>query len=277
MRGFPLVSLGSITCNSTSTPTYSPYNANLVIPQFEVDEYFNRNETLAINKYKGGYYSSSRISTITVNANNLDMKTGTQTNLNSSFGFLIDVKNEYKSDYYSNKTKLQNIYSYRIDSFYCPQIYKTFFHIPNGSQKKELSSELHINMPNAIEILRGNTLFLSTKQTKGYFNIPKVDNFGSYFLDHLQNPNVELVFNISTQNLSIYECFWYSPTNISISSTSINDATVLRNLFYSHRATSGNSMQDYRGVLSVGRDNVSLSEFDLRYWDLWQNSSGSDR
>ena len=276
MRGFPIVSLGAITCNTTSLPSYFPYNANLVVPQYELDEYFDSNLSDLQTKYNGGYYSSSRISTITVNANNLDMKSDEQTNLNSSFGFVVDIDNEYKADYYSNKTKLQNIYSFRIDSFYCKQIYRTFFFIRINSASDILADNLYLNMPNVIEFMRGNTLFLSTKQTKGYFNIPKVTNFGDYFLDHLQNPNIELIFNISTQNLNIYECFWYSPTNISISSTSINDATVLRNLFYSKRATIGNSLQDYRGVLSVGRDDVPLSEFDIRYCDLWQNTTGKD-
>ena len=56
MRGFPIVSLGAITSSVDTFVEPTPHNSAIVIPEFEVDEQFNGNETLAINKYSGGYY-----------------------------------------------------------------------------------------------------------------------------------------------------------------------------------------------------------------------------
>ena len=101
MAGFPIVSLGAITSSIDTYVEYTPHNASIVIPQFEVDEYFNGNETLVINKYSGGYYLSNYVESITIKPNNINASTGVQSIITGSNGFLFDESQSWNNNIYS--------------------------------------------------------------------------------------------------------------------------------------------------------------------------------
>ena len=119
MRGFPIVSLGAITTSVDTYVEYTPYNATIVIPDFEVEEYFFGNKSAAFNKYKGGYYQSSYVDSVEIKPNNLNLKVGSQSIINGSYGFLFNDTQEWNNHIYSNETKIENLEKYRIDSYYC--------------------------------------------------------------------------------------------------------------------------------------------------------------
>ena len=57
-----------------------------------------------------------------------------------------------------------------------------------------------------------------------------------------------------------------------------SSASKIRDLLYENRVISVAAPNlNFVGTMTVGRDDVPLSEFDIRYWDIWQNESGSDR
>ena len=58
MRGFPIVSLGTMTSNATFVDAVVS-NSFIVAPQFELDEYFSGNKTSLDN-----YYSLSLMNTL---------------------------------------------------------------------------------------------------------------------------------------------------------------------------------------------------------------------
>ena len=93
MRGFPIVSLGAITTSVDTYVEYTPHNSAIVIPEFEVEEYFSGNKTSAINKYSGGYYQSSYVDSVEIKPNNLNLKVGSQLFMDHMVFCLMIVSN----------------------------------------------------------------------------------------------------------------------------------------------------------------------------------------
>ena len=88
MRGFPIVSIGTMTSNARFVDGVVN-NSFIVAPQFELDEYFGGNKTSLDNYYRIEKYAnfSANIESITVNPNKLDSTTGDMSKTTASQGF----------------------------------------------------------------------------------------------------------------------------------------------------------------------------------------------
>ena len=280
MRGFPIVSLGAITTSVDTYVKYTPHNATIVIPDFEVEEYFFGNETLAINKYSGGYYQSSYVDSVEIKPNNLSLKEGSQSIIYGSYGFLFDDNELWDNRIYSNETKIENLEKYRIDSYYCLSFESLFFWQSNSySSLNDINKNktIFINVPNLQRFTIHHTFSISIFTEKLYLNIPKITDFGSYLFNALSE-SIELNFNVNLNSQSALAVGVYAKGNWTISSTNLASASKIRDFLYTNRVVSVTQPNtNFTGSMKVGRDDVSIEEFDLRYWDLWQNNSGSDR
>ena len=279
MRGFPIVSLGAITTSVDTYVEYTPHNSAIVIPEFEVEEYFSGNKTSAINKYSGGYYQSSYVDSVEIKPNNLNLKVGLQSIIYGSYGFLFNDSQQWDNHIYSNETKIENLEKYRIDSYYCMSFESLFFwHADSNSSLNDINKNktIFINVPNLQRFTMHHTFSISIFTEKIYLNIPKITDFGSYLFNSLSE-SIELNFNVNLNSQSALAVGANVKGNWTISSTILASASKIKDLLYENRAifvTSPNL--NFIGSMTVGRDNVPLSEFDIRYWDLWQNTTGKD-
>ena len=119
-------------------------------------------------------------------------------------------------------------------------------------------------MPNLQRFTMHHTFSISIFTEKLYLNIPKITNFGSHLFNSLDE-SIELNFNVNLNSQSALAVGFYAKGNWTISSTILASAIFV---------TSPNL--NFTGSMTVGRDDVPLSEFDIRYWDLWQNTTGKD-
>ena len=89
MRGFPIVSIGTVTSNAAFVDGVVN-NSFIVAPQFELDEYFSGSKSNLDNYYRNEKYAnfSANIESITVNPNNLDSTTGEMSNTIASTVFI---------------------------------------------------------------------------------------------------------------------------------------------------------------------------------------------
>ena len=279
MRGFPIVSLGAITSSTDTFFSVTPHNATIVIPDFEVEEYFFGNKSVAFNKYKGGYYQSSYVDSVEIKPNNLSLKVGSQSIISGSYGFLFNDTTPWDNHIYSNETKIENLEKYRIDSYYCLSFEPLFFwHSPAQNSKNDYKKDknIYINVPNLLMFGYHHTFSISLYTEKLYLNIPKLTDFSSQLFNSLDE-SIELNFNVNLNSQSALLVGSYAKGNWTISSTILASASKIKDLLYENRAIFvTESTANFIGSMTVGRNNVPLSEFDLRYWDLWQNESGSD-
>ena len=280
MRGFPIVSLGAITTSVDTFVSYTPHNATIVIPDFEVEEYFFGNKSAAFNKYKGGYYQSSYVDSVEIKPNNLNLKVGSQSIINGSYGFLFNDTQIWDNHIYSNETKIENLEKYRIDSYYCLSFEPLFFwHADSNSSLNDINKNkiIFINVPNLQRFTKHHTFSISIFTEKLYLNIPKITDFGTHLFNQLDE-SIELNFNVNLNSQSALAVGVYAKGNWTISSTILASASKLRDLLYENRLISVTEPNlNFTGTMTVGRDDVPLSEFDIRYWDIWQNNAGSDR
>ena len=88
MRGFPIVSIGTMTSNAIYVEDVVN-NSFIVAPQFELDEYFGGNKTSLDNYYRNEKYAnfSANIESITVYPNNLEATSGVMNRTLESQGF----------------------------------------------------------------------------------------------------------------------------------------------------------------------------------------------
>ena len=280
MRGFPIVSLGAITSSTDTFVSYTPNNATIVIPDFEVEEYFFGNKSAAFDKYKGGYYQRSYVDSVEIKPNNLNLKVGSQSIITGSFGFLFNETEIWDNHIYSNETKIENLEKYRIDSYYCLSFEPLFFwHCNTNSSLNDIkkTKTIFINVPNLQRFKKHHAFSISIFTEKLYLNIPKLTDFGSHLFNQLDE-SIELIFNVKLNSQSALAVGVYAKGNWTISSTMLASASKIKDLLYENRVISVTQPNlNFTGSMTVGRDNVPLSEFDIRYWDLWQNESGSDR
>ena len=107
-------------------------------------------------------------------------------------------------------------------------------------------------------------------------NIPKITDFGSFLFNSLDE-SIELNFNVNLNSQSVRAVGANVKSNWTISSTMLTSASKIRDLLYENRLISVTEPNtNFVGTMTVGRDDVPLSEFDIRYWSKEQNSSGSD-
>ena len=261
MRGFPIVSLGSLV---------GTYDAcEVLIPQFEIDEYYQGDGGEAQQSYRERYpvaNSNNYLTTFSILPNNLDSTTGTQTTWKQSNGF-YNV-----NDFYSEITQMLSIKLIRIDAFYVIDISDYFFVFGNTASVSSVENS-YVNLPNTTVLGNSFRLNFSLVMENMYFNFPKIKFIGEYFLCN-KNSISRIYFNIENlEQLNIVGptkgVFRSCEGTIEIYSTS--DTTTLMNKLLEVKDNSETTL-----VTLINSGTCTLSEFDLRYWDLWQNSSGSD-
>ena len=266
MAGFPIVSLGSLV---------GSYEAcEVLIPQFEIDEYYMRDETIGKQAWSGRYPTAVKnnyIKKYIVEPNNLKLSSGEMSSINYSGDFMY---NENQS--YSIVAKFNKIKFYRIDSFFVTSFeqYGFYWFMYNWQNNSVYSDvvEIRINIPNIKDFGEAASFSSVSKSTKVYINAPNAVNTGLYFLRYTQKMRY-LYLNTPSLSKSRGGTLIYSNTNnigttVRIYSTTENETSRLYSLL-------NGSKGDYAATLYKG-GTCSLSEFDIRYWDLWQNESGSD-
>ena len=267
MAGFPIVSLGSLV---------GSYEAcEVLIPQFEIDEYYMRDETIGKQAWSGRYPTAVKnnyIKKYIVEPNNLKLSSGEMSSINYSGDFMY---NENQS--YSIVAKFNKIKFYRIDSFFVTSFeqYGFYWFMYNWQNNSVYSDvvEIRINIPNIKDFGEAASFSSVSKSTKVYINAPNAVNTGLYFLRYNQKMRY-LYLNTPSLSKSRGGTLIYSNTNnigttVRIYSTTENETSRLYSLL-------NGSKGDYAATLYKG-GTCSLSEFDIRYWDLWQNNAGSDR
>ena len=269
MRGFPIVSLGTMTSNATFIQSSVVSNSFIVAPQFELDEYFGGNKTSLDNYYRNEKYAnfSANIESITVNPNNLDSATGEMSKTIASQGF------RYFNSYNIAK-KSVNVQFTRIDCFYLTKVDLGFMALGAPTKKTQIVEHTYINLPNILLIGVNFNLQLSTNMYNIYLNIPKCNSIGNYlFFQHRIVNN--LYFNaLDSLTFGIDCCGSFTDYTMTINSTLNNVSSLVQKL-----RNSINNTGNYPSLVKFKEGKVVTDiakTFDLRYWDLWQNTTGKD-
>ena len=270
MRGFPIVSIGSMTSNAAFVDGVVN-NSFIVAPQFELDEYFSGNKTSLDNYYRNEKYAnfSANIESITINPNNLDSTTGDMSKTTASQGF------RYFNSY-SIGEKSVNVQFTRIDCFYLTKVDRLLFALGKPTTKTQIVEHTYVNLPNTLYIEHNFNLQLSTNMYNIYLNIPKCNSFGSHQLFNHHRIVNNLYFNALDSLTFGIDCFGhFTDYTMTINSTLNNVSSLLQKL--------RNSINNTGTIPSLvkfkeGKVVTDIAKtFDLRYWDLWQNNTGSDR
>ena len=271
MRGFPIIGIARITSSTQTTP---PKDSFMVIPKFVCDEYYLGNEAATINSYKNYYLdevSLDYVKSVTIKENNINLTSGTQTSVTYSSGFSGTFYGTNGS--YGIFAKLMQIRNIRIDSFYCSGVGYQFFATHVGLQNIiNTLNNLYINMPNSLSDGSQFALNIPTMQIESIsLNMPKHTLTNGLFLNNdTKTENLYLNlgnFNNMGQNKNNFAA-WNGNVNV-YSLKSSAETTRLINLFNSNKAPGCTAT-------FINAGTCSLSEFDIRYWDLWQNTTGKD-
>ena len=269
MRGFPIVSLGSLVGSRSK--------CMVLMPQFEVDQYYQGDEEQTIQTYKERYptaVSSGWIKSYTVNPNNLEMTEGTQSTVSLSYGFYLNNG----LGYYEIRNKLENISLYRVDSFYVTTLYQygliSFMTKTSKTFAYSNYVSIYINLPSILEIGYNNGFSSGSKVNEVFINSPKTQDVYDNFLFnnttitdlYMNAPNIT---EITGTNL-LLSTNRGETTGIYLHSLTTSDINRLYTLIYNNRYTSS-ATNLYKGTT------CTYSDFDIRYWSEEQNSTGSDR
>ena len=265
MRGFPIVSLGSLV---------GSYNAcEVLIPQFEIDEYYMGDEEIGKQAWKDKYKNASsldKISQINVFPNNLDIFEGTMSSTSYSLGF--HPYDEYQL--YAKGFKLLNIKTIRVDSFYSNKIDSNFFHdweyydLNLNDNNEYQIPKLVINMPNLQLIQSRFCLNISENINEIQINAPKLITIDYYFLEYYTNAN-QLLFNTPLLTEIGINAMLGWKNLINIYSTSNESLERIYEMLIT------NIDATFSGEL-IAKGVVDLSAFDLRYWSAYENETGLD-
>ena len=261
MRGFPIVSIGTITSNATYVDLVVN-NSFIVAPQFELDEYFSGSKSNLDNYYRNIQYAkfSSYIESITVYPNNLEATSGVMNRTLQSQGFR-------QVESYSVLAKVNNVKNVRFDSFYVYQLDALLFTLGRAPDKTLSLERIEINVPNATVIKNNLNLNLAYYINSVYFNIPKVVEIWRYFL-YRDKEIKNLYFNAEKLTIGRGQYFyqWHKQnTNVLATVSSVNVFNILKTY-----------KDPISNVNLINAGTCSLEEFDLRYWDIWQNTTGKD-
>ena len=263
MRGFPIVSLGSLVGTQT--------NCNVLIPQFEVDQYFEGDEDKTIQCYKERYptaVSNNYIKSYTVNPNNLELSEGAQSTVNNSFGFGFLPA----CDHYGIFNKFNNISLYRIDSFYIT-LFNSFMYKYEQTFSYTNYISVYVNLPNIINLGDANGFNSGSKVKSVFINSPKAQDIDIHFLIwnttindlYMNTPNIT---EITGTNL-LARTNKGETTGIYLHSLTTSDINRLYTLIYNKRASDATNL--YKDTT------CTYTDFDVRYWSEEQNNTGSDR
>ena len=258
MRGFPIISLPSLT------GTY--YNdCHIIIPEFEVKEYFISDEEVAKNNWLSKYSEANMmgyIKNLEVKPDNLKIVVGQMSKIVASDGF-------YFSTPYGDIEKALSIKEMRVDSFYLYYLNHHFYQSEFILGTR--IDNLYFNLPNVITIQTGFNLSLYEGIDNIYLNIPRAILINNFNLD---GPHKVETINLNyDRNLLKMEAPSFSnwPLQITIiNCTNIGNIDEILNKYESSK--NENALVTF----VKGTGSLDLSEFDIRYWDIWQNESGTD-
>ena len=262
MAGFPIVSLGSLV---------GSYNAcEVLIPQFEIDEYYMGDEAIGKQAWSGRYptaMSAGYIKSINVYPNNINTTTGVASVITTSQGFR-------NLNSYSIGEKSVNIQYARLDCFYLTKIDLGFLALRAPTTKTQIVEHTYINLPNILLIGVNFNLQLSTNMYNIYLNIPKCNSIGTYLFHQHRIVN-NLYFNAPDSLTFGIDCFGsFTNYTMTINSTLNNVSSLVQKL-----RNSINNTGNYPSLVKFKEGKVVTDiakTFDLRYWDLWQNTTGKD-
>ena len=256
MRGFPIVSLGALV---------GTYNAcKVLIPQFEIDEYYGKNE-IAIEKWKERYPNAvSYIRTFSVQPNNVSAISGTPTSWTLSHGF-------YYGTFYGDPSLWKNIRNSRLDSFFVKSVYDNFFNSNNYNLPETSVNDIYVNLPNCTYLADQFSICFSNIQKNIYVNCPIIQTIGKNFL--CWDKNVENLFLNLNSSFTIGNIVFY---NWKAGYTYINSTTniSLTNLISKFKAKLSSDCN--KTLLNGDVITDIATTFDI-YWSEEQNSTGSDR
>ena len=268
MRGFPIVSIGTMTSNS-------PYvnagvsNSFIVAPQFELDEYFSGNKTSLENYYRNKQYAefSSNIESITVNPSNLDSTTGEMSNTIASQGF-----RNFNS--YSIGEKSANVRFARLDCFYLKQVDSLLFALGAPTTKTQVVEHTYVNLPNVLNINTNFNLQLSINMYNVYLNIPKCNSIGIY-LFHQHRIINNLYFNaLDSLTFGIDNCGSFTDYTMTVNSTLNNVSTLVQKL---RNSINNTGLYPSSVKFTEGKVVTDIAKtFDIRYWTAYENETGLD-
>ena len=265
MRGFPIVSLASLVGTSY-------LNCNILLPQFEVDQYYQGDEERAIQIYKERYptaASNNYIKSYTVNPNNLELSEGAQSTVNYSYGFLFNVA----ADFYGIFNKVNNISLYRVDSFYTTSLFDFFMFKGDQIILYNNYISVYVNLPNIIKLGSSCGFSSGSKVKEVYINSPKANDIAEYLLRlntiitdlYMNTPNIRQITGVNM----LYGTNRGETKGIYLHSLTTSDINRLYTLIYNKRAPDATNL--YKGTTCTHTD------FDVRYWSEEQNNTGSDR
>ena len=143
-----------------------------------------------------------------------------------------------------------------------------------STKKTQIVKHTYVNLPNTLYIKVNFNLQLSTNMYNIYLNIPKCNSIGNYlFFQHRIVNN--LYFNASDSLTFGIDCWgFFTDYTMTINSTLNNVSSLVQKL--------RNSINNTGTIHSLvkfteGKVVTDIAKtFDIRYWDLWQNTTGKD-
>ena len=254
MRGFPIVSLGSLVGTFDA--------CKVLMPQFEVDEYFKGDIDANTEFYKQRYalqVSYNWISEYSVFPNNLDSPSGTMNSVGDSSGI-----NGYYNRYgeYKKVQKLKNI---RVDSFYSLRIDGEFLAYGKAAENETPIEEIVINAPYVTFVGGYFNLNISKEINKIKLNLPKVERIGVFLRYERKVEDIYLNINESVNFANSIAQDWpVGETLIHV--TNESQLSNIVNIF-KHTTCMTTFMPG---------EVCSFEDFDVRYWSKYENETGLD-
>ena len=266
MRGFPIVSLPSLVSYS-ELEIGGWKQTNVQIPKFEVDEYHNGSSEIATSFWTNKYSEANNynyLKSFDILENNLHATSGVMPYVTYSNGF------NSVASCFGNAQYTSNIKTVRIDSFYLFKIDHNLGTL-NFVENENVLSPFYINIPNVKQIGNYFNLNFSNNLSSVYINAEKLEVVSKkYLFAYIKTISV---LNLNTPNLGILSSGSFrSVDKISILINATNK-TDLDNLYDLLNESLDPTSQ---ATLVKGSNDISIEEFDLRYWDIWQNTTGKD-
>ena len=283
MRGFPIVSLGSLTCINGWA------SCKLINPEFEYDEYYGEQ---IYNKYLAGYYKNEYdnncVKSLEVFSNNINATEGEQIyNIEFSAGFdgrSVSTEGALIKDIYKNNEKLLKIKKVRFDTFYATTIeYSFFFNTDyDGYDANNFNENIYINAPNLNKIEDRFSLIMIGQFNNLLFNMPKLQIIGAHFLTY--NTVQQNMYFLTPQLNQIYKgnLGGWTQGNRYIISISLEENERISSLINATITRNEINVSNFvipasKATILPGDTTCTYTDFDVRYWSEEQNSSGSDR
>ena len=261
MRGFPIVSIGSLTGAARS-------ECEIYYPLFEQDEYYDGDNTLVKQLYLERFplaNNAGYIKSVNAKENNLDANSGVQTKIAYSLGF------HHNANGYGSYDKVQNIKNLRMDSFYANMIDSEFMCYGTFFTDLEIEN-WYFNLPNLKSIGYHMSLSISSFINTIYFNFPKLESIGNGLFNYDKTINN---IKINATNDFLVGSSAFANWNDRIVNFYGTNEELLNSLIEQLNTNIDQSIYN-NNITLENKGLCNLSEFDIRYWDLWQNTTGKD-